>query len=786
MTCVLRVPPVGLHPRGGVSGDPVPCIAGCPSCVTVTVVYSSGYLFWIRSLARGGCASGERPPQVPAFMVAGSTGRPMPLIAGRKRVRFLNFLTISAMASADAARSTTAITLPLFPKERPLASEVSDWIDSAKSILPPDQKALIDGVAPRSLLVYTHASVPAALDSAVAGEGPTASRDALRANIEDSNALKTQQQEAHDSEIRDALFSSLRAALKPNAPLFLSKLEHDHKQSGAFAKRFDGVAAWETIADRGETGSQLPGEAANHDAKLTWLDLKPLSDDATPDEFSKRVQDAIVNTFPYLKRPFANKVDESEWVLSQLPERYGAEGRGKFAALSATEKGDPSIVAGMCVDLMAAARPTRSLLKEGPLAEFIGIIDTGGAGRRPKDLRNTPNPKNTKSNPQPGPSAPAPAAPAPAPTRPTYEGCSVPAPRGPMCKHKHGAPCWRDPQWGGPLPFHVARNPAAVASIEGDRLKNATRLGETCVPLTKAPAPPPKESVNVLDVIDDQWPTDVCPEIPIGGPATEKGKSVPVAVPIEVTPPAAPASKGPPPPVEPCAEVKTLTEALDKAVRQQEASQMQVQQLKDMVTKLALGTEVKEDTKEVTPVGTPVTVSGASRADFRVNLTVPANEADACGDAGGVLDAINGVLYAPPRVDLRPLQRWLPFDLAVVQTDPRTGVVPDQRDIPHGAGPVKSDGSPNMSFSSNKRVRDMLTPVRSPKPPLLSRAVPEPAPLDEQPQARGGVAIAAQLAREAREFRPYVGFVFLFLCPVVGAFLLWGSVTASFLAPVIA
>ena len=122
----------------------------------VIVVYSSGYLFWIRSLARGGCASGERPPQVPAFMVAGSTGRPMPLIAGRKRVRFLNFLTISAMASADAARSTTAITLPLFPKERPLASEVSDLVDSAKSILPADQKALMtESLRVRSLSTNT-------------------------------------------------------------------------------------------------------------------------------------------------------------------------------------------------------------------------------------------------------------------------------------------------------------------------------------------------------------------------------------------------------------------------------------------------------------------------------------------------------------------------------------------------------------------------------------------------------------------------------------------------------
>ena len=274
---------------------------------------------------------------VPTFMVAGSTGRLVPLLAGRNQARFLNCITFCAMASADAARSTAAVSLPLFLKERPLASEVSDWIDSAKTILSSDQKALIDGVPPRSFLVYKHATIPAALVVADHGPGATATREALRTSIRDTNALKTEQQAAHESELRDALFMSLQAALKPNAPLFLSKLETDHKQTGVFDKRFDGVAAWHAIAARGETGAQLPGEAGNHDAKLTLLDIKPLSDEATPDEYSKRVKDAITNTFPYLKRPFASKIDESEWVLAQLPERYGAEARGKYAAMSASD-----------------------------------------------------------------------------------------------------------------------------------------------------------------------------------------------------------------------------------------------------------------------------------------------------------------------------------------------------------------------------------------------------------------------------------------------------------------
>ena len=153
---------------------------------------------------------------------------------------------------------------------------------------------------------------------------------------------------------------AIQQALKPNAPLFLNKLETAYKQPHPFSQRHDGVAAWEAIALRGKTAAQLPGEAGNHDAKLTILDFKPLSNDATPDDFSVRVTDAITKTFPYLKRPFASKLDESKWVLDQLPEKYGAEARTKFEKLAPADQEDPHAVAEMCVDVMATARTTRS------------------------------------------------------------------------------------------------------------------------------------------------------------------------------------------------------------------------------------------------------------------------------------------------------------------------------------------------------------------------------------------------------------------------------------------
>ena len=52
------------------------------------------------------------------------------------------------------------------------------------------------------------------------------------------------------------------------------------------------------------TAVQAPGEALDHDAQLMLLQLKPLPDACTPDEFSTRVSTAIENHFPYLERKF--------------------------------------------------------------------------------------------------------------------------------------------------------------------------------------------------------------------------------------------------------------------------------------------------------------------------------------------------------------------------------------------------------------------------------------------------------------------------------------------------
>ena len=147
-------------------------------------------------------------------MVAWFKGRPTHLDGGVREIACLLIATLCVCAQmGDAAKS--AATLPLFEKERPKSSTVLDWLKTAKPLLSADQRAIVEGNTPRSLLQYTAATIPPVL-VADAATGVTATaaaqREAVRLQIQDSNDLKEQQYRAHESEIRLSLFLAIESA----------------------------------------------------------------------------------------------------------------------------------------------------------------------------------------------------------------------------------------------------------------------------------------------------------------------------------------------------------------------------------------------------------------------------------------------------------------------------------------------------------------------------------------------------------------------------------------------
>ena len=77
----------------------------------------------------------------------------------------------------------------------------------------------------------------------------------------------------------------------------------------------------ELEADLVTNAVAAPGEAICHDYELHRLRAQPIHDGCTVDEFSSRVNTALVKTIPFLDRPFSNATAISKWVISHSHSR---------------------------------------------------------------------------------------------------------------------------------------------------------------------------------------------------------------------------------------------------------------------------------------------------------------------------------------------------------------------------------------------------------------------------------------------------------------------------------
>ena len=223
------------------------------------------------------------------YMVAGSYWCPV-LRAGGFRID-PRALGPSPATMADAASKPGAAALPLFPGERPPTHCVQEWLKNARPVLLADQSALVAKTTPHSLLSYRVAPMPDALIAdTVTGVTPAvaAARAATRLAIEDSNALNIEQRASHLSKMLHTIYKQIIAAVRPKAPLLYDKLERTCKQGAPFALFHDGCIAWGTTEAMSLIGAMLPDERADHDAALFALQLNPLPNGSSPDEFLRQ------------------------------------------------------------------------------------------------------------------------------------------------------------------------------------------------------------------------------------------------------------------------------------------------------------------------------------------------------------------------------------------------------------------------------------------------------------------------------------------------------------------
>ena len=107
------------------------------------------------------------------------------------------------------------------------------------------------------------------------------------------------------------LYRQTVAAMIPNAPLLARELDLTCKQVAPFAELYDGCTAWNTIEAMSIIKATLCDERE-------WMQLDPLPNNSSPNEFMARVLPALECHIPYLERPFANNMSISEWCSSNV------------------------------------------------------------------------------------------------------------------------------------------------------------------------------------------------------------------------------------------------------------------------------------------------------------------------------------------------------------------------------------------------------------------------------------------------------------------------------------
>ena len=192
-------------------------------------------------------------------------------------------------------------------------------------------------------------------------------RDLLIAETDQKNLVMGATRDSGMAALRNGVFDALRRSLRPNAPLLLASLETAHPLAGAYAAWHGGPAAFADIIARSAPATALAPETDEHEDHMTALRLKPLPDGCSSDDFSKRVNDALVNHIPFLRRPFpAADGSLGAWIVQQMPESLAADGRRLVSTLTVAQLSDGSAVASACIAIVASGQ--KPSIKYGPLS----------------------------------------------------------------------------------------------------------------------------------------------------------------------------------------------------------------------------------------------------------------------------------------------------------------------------------------------------------------------------------------------------------------------------------
>ena len=342
-----------------------------------------------------------------------------------------------------------------------------------------------------------------------------------------------------------------------------------------------------------------------------------------------------------------------------MPEALAADGRRLLSASTVAQLCDGHAIAEQCIAIVASGQ--RASIKDGPLADFIAIQDDGGdSGRRPRGLDDKRGGGRGGGNDRRSARSAGRGTGGKGSGNDKLKGCSTTAPRGPTCKFNHPPPCYRDPDWPGPISQAIIDNKPRLASLLADREEQAMRLNKEGHRTTSKALPlkgpnGTEETIAVLDDLDNAQ-FDGCNDC--DGFDLEQAQDLNDILEVSSEQPGRdfPGIHMP----TRLQQLRGIWVKSGSAVDQKTFIDAHAGWVGELNAKMiadraaAQVVAVLDDTPQVERA-VPVVVS----------LSVPFVQHDAARMAGAVMDPASGLWHAPADADLAPLAQWLTHAMPV-------------------------------------------------------------------------------------------------------------------------
>jgi hypothetical protein len=266
----------------------------------------------------------------------------------------MDFVLVADEASGGTTASGKA-SFPEFPEEKPAKNKLVTWLDTwQEDLTAAGYSTLLRGEEPFELAkLRPRPLLPVPADAAA-----KIAVDNENARITYQNDTNKIEYDTRLIEMKNRLASKIQRALRPKAPLLLSKLMTAHAakdgMGAVIANTYDGVAMWTELAALRTSGVREYDQGKYEKVSEKIRDT-PLPDNVTPQAFSERINLFQVHVNPYLEVEYTGE-RLGRFILKQLPASLGSDVRSLKRGLEADGKlDDPTEVIERALKLVEEA-----------------------------------------------------------------------------------------------------------------------------------------------------------------------------------------------------------------------------------------------------------------------------------------------------------------------------------------------------------------------------------------------------------------------------------------------